>query len=277
MRMIDALPKPWRIQLPRHSARWLLPLVCLVVAGVFVALPGAIDVKTQQALHGLCAQRPSHSYWLGDARLPFDARMTGIYGGCTISLAVLAMRGRHHAFARPGLPVLAVLAAFVGAMAVDGTNSLLLDMGTWHPYDPRNEVRLVTGSLTGVSLAVTLCFLMSATFWRTGRRDIAIVGSIQEVAGLVALTIPFGILVARGPGWMYVPVALFLLGSAVIVIAILAMVMVTIATRRDGSYRSLQELGVPAAVAVVLAVVAMGAIAGGRYWLEHTLGVPPLE
>jgi uncharacterized membrane protein len=251
--------------------------VSLGVATAFLALPGAIDEKTQQALHGLCAQRPSHSYWLGDSRLPFDARMTGIYGGSAISLAILAIRGRLHAFARPSWHVIALLAAFVLAMAVDGTNSLLLDTGIWHPYEPRNEIRLATGLLTGVALAATLCFLVSATFWQTGRRDLAIVEDATEVAWLVAATVPFGVVVATGPGWLYGPVAIYLLASAVIVVAILAMVMVTIAARKDGSYRGMMELGMPASIAIVIAVVVMGAIAGGRYWLEHTLGVPPLE
>lgn len=277
MRLIDVSPTSWRDLVPRQHAGHLFPLVCLGAVAAFFALPGAIDEKTQQALHGLCAQRPSHSYWLGDARLPFDARMTGIYGGSVIALVVLAVRGRLRAIARPGWPEIGLLATFVGAMAVDGTNSLLLDMGTWHPYEPRNEIRLITGSLTGVSLAVTLCFLISATFWRSGQRDLAIVESVREIAALVAVTVPFGILVVLGPDWLYAPVALFLLGSAVLVVGVLALVMTTIATRRDGSYRSLQELSVPAAVAVVLAVVAMAAIAGGRFWLENTFGVPPLQ
>ena len=277
MGLINISPTTRRDQVPGQNAGYLFPAVCLVAVGVFIALPGAVDEKTQQALHGLCAQRPSHSYWLGDARLPFDARMTGIYGGSVISLVVLALRGRLYAIARPGWLEIGLLAAFVGAMAVDGMNSLLLDMGTWHPYEPRNEIRLITGSLTGVSLAVTLCFLISATFWRTGRRELAIVASLREVAMLVALTVPFGILIVFGPGWLYAPVALFLLGSAVLIVGVLAMVMTTIATRRDGSYRRVQELGVPAAVAVVLAVVAMAAIAGGRFWLENTFGVPPLQ
>jgi len=277
MKALDVLPPSWRSQFPGQYAAYLLPLVCVVAAGGFLMIPGTIDEKTQQALHGLCAQRPSHSYWLGDNRLPFDARMTGIYGGSSIALAVLTLRGRLHAFARPNWPVVALLAGFVIAMAVDGANSLLLDMGAWYPYLPRNEVRLITGLLTGVTLAVTLCFLISATFWRTGRRDLAIVENLNEVASLVLLTVPFGLIVSAGPGWLYAPIALYLLSSAVMVITILAMVMVTIATRRDGSYRSLMELGVPASVAVVLAIIAMGAIAGGRYWLEHTFGVPPLE
>lgn len=277
MRMIDVLRPNWTDRAWRRHAGILFPFVCLLVAVIFVALPGALDEKTHQALHGLCAQRPSHSFQLGDSRLPFDARMTGIYGGGAISLAVLALRGRLHAFAKPSWSVITLLVTFVAVMAIDGTNSLLLDMGVWHPYEPRNEIRLVTGLLTGISLAATLCFLASATFWRTGRRDLAIVKDVPEVFMLAAATVPFAIAVVAGPGWLYAPVALYLLASAIVVVALLTLVMLTIATRRDGSYRGLTDLGTPASVAVVIAVVVMGAIAGGRFWLEHTLGVPPLE
>ena len=263
----------WRNQLNV----WAFPLASVMVVLGFWLFPGSLEHKTESALHGLCAQRPSHSFWLGDARLPFDARMTGIYGGFAVSFGFLSLRGRLWAFARPTWPVIAILVSFVGAMAVDGVNSFLLDISTWHPYTPRNDVRLITGLITGIALAVTICFLLGATLWRTGRRDLAIIRSGREIALLLGLQVPFAVTVLAAPGWFYAPVALFLVVSAIVVVSSLTLVMWTIATRRDGLYSAIGELGLPATVALLLAIVVMASIAGGRFWLERTLGVPPLQ
>src|SRR5262245_31628876 len=67
---------------PRTSYRaYLFPLVAGLVVLLFLAAPWSLEHKAHAALHGLCAQRPSHSFTFGSSTLPFDARMTGIYGG----------------------------------------------------------------------------------------------------------------------------------------------------------------------------------------------------
>ena len=46
------------------------------------------------ALHGLCAQRPSHSLQIGGTTLPMDARMTGIYLGAAATAVVWLIAAR---------------------------------------------------------------------------------------------------------------------------------------------------------------------------------------
>lgn len=254
----------------------MFPIVLGVASLAFLLFPGSIDQKTQSALHGLCAQRPSHSFWFGETRLPFDARMTGIYGGFATSFAFLVHRGRLWALAQPSWTVLGLMLSFVGVMGIDGANSFLLDIGAWHPYSPQNDIRLITGLLTGIALAAIVCFLLSATLWRRGRRDLAVVSDPREVGILVAIQIPFALLVRWGPSWLYAPVALLLVLAATTVVAALALVMWTIATRQDGRFTSIGDLGGTATIALVLAIIVMGSIAGGRFWLEDLVGVPPL-
>jgi len=262
------------IQSPSRAG--LFPIVLGFATLAFLLFPGSIDQKTQSALHGLCAQRPSHSFWFGETRLPFDARMTGIYGGFATSFAFLVHRGRLWALAQPSWAVLGLLLSFVGLMAIDGTNSFLLDIGVWHLYSPHNNIRLITGLLTGIALAAIVCFLLSATLWRRGRQDLAVVSDSREVGLLVALQVPFALLISWGPGWLYAPVALSLVLAATTVVAALALVMWTIATRQDGRYARIGDLGGAATIALVLAIIVMGSIAGGRFWLEDLVGVPPL-
>src|SRR5712692_1638021 len=47
----------------------------------FLALPGSLLEKLQALAAGVCAQRPSHSYFFDSAQLPLEARMGGIFAG----------------------------------------------------------------------------------------------------------------------------------------------------------------------------------------------------
>src|SRR6266508_4425764 len=89
---------------------YLFPLVASLVVLLFLAAPWSLEHKAHAALHGLCAQRPSHSFTLGTHRLPFDARMTGIYGGFLGASLYLFGRRRYLAAALPSWPSIGILA-----------------------------------------------------------------------------------------------------------------------------------------------------------------------
>ena len=141
----------------RHSfasGAWPLMAITAALLGLvaFLLLPGSIATKTHLALHGICAQRPSHSLYLDGAALPLDARMTGMYISAAATICWLIAAGRMRATKSPPLSVLAVLAGFVDRywppMAF---NALAVDLGLPHPYEPSNVARLVTGILAGTA------------------------------------------------------------------------------------------------------------------------------
>jgi uncharacterized membrane protein len=261
----------------RSEIPWFtLPLLAGGALLLFLAAPWSLEEKTRAALHGLCAQRPSHSFTLGGQTLPFDARMTGMYGGFAATALYLAGRRRFRRAGVPGRWTLGILGLFVGAMAVDGFNSLLVDVQTWHAYAPRNDLRFITGLLTGIALAVALCYLLAATLWKRPDWRRGPVEGIREVVLLAGLQVPFFVAVTSGPGFLYAPVALSLLVSAAVVIGALTLVLVLLALRRDGAFESLSQVQGPAAAAFVLGCLVMAAFASGRFLLEAWTGAPPL-
>jgi uncharacterized membrane protein len=254
----------------------LLPVAAIGLILVFLAAPWPLDHKAHLLLHGLCAQRPSHSFWLGDRVLPFDARMTGIYGGFLGAGIYLAIKHRWRAAALPPWTTLLVLAGFVGLMGADGINSFLVDAGGWHLYTPDNRLRLLTGLMTGVALATALAFLIGITVWRQPVLSRRVVASAWEPWLMLGCQAPLALAVLSGSSWLYVPITLALVVSATVVISLLALVVVVLVRDADHAFTSVRQLHGYGTVALLAGVLVMMGFAVARLVLERLLNVPPL-
>lgn len=254
------------------TSYWLWIGIVIAGAAMFFAYPGGYASTSHHLLHGLCAQTPSHTFSIGNKPLPFDARMTGIYGGLLVGMVTIMIRGRLFRYGTSSRGVIATLATCVLAMAVDGSNSLLNDLGLWHPYTPANILRVITGYLTGIALSVVLTWLLASSVWNLGRPDPGI-GSIQELLLPVLLLVPYMSLILLAPDLMHLPLSIALVMSAWLTVSTIMLVIVLLAFRLDEQVRTLRHLHVPVAVAALLGLSVMLALAGIRVWMEQTLGI----
>ncbi|HEV2527222.1 MAG TPA: DUF2085 domain-containing protein [Thermomicrobiales bacterium] len=266
------------ITAPRPAFAWLpggiVTVALLAIAALFLALPGTIATKAHIALHGLCAQTPGHTFAVGGLPLPLDARMMGIYGGFAVAAAWLVARRRLAAAALPRWPVGLVLVGGIAVMGVDGTNSLLRDLGLPYGYEPHNLLRVATGALAGVSLAAALCWLVASTLWRTPRQHEAAIGSLGEWVRVALAAVGLVFLVPLAPGWAYGVVAGALVMAGLLVVATIALVALLMIRRQEGLYGTFVEARRPALSALVTGVLAMAMISGGRLALEWWSGLP---
>lgn len=251
---------------------WLWLLVVAVGTVAFIQSPGGYPSTSRALLHGLCAQTPSHTFTFDGVRLPFDARMTGIYGGLLITTMVLVARGRLFCSGDVPRAVIVALAILICGMAIDGINSLFTDLQIGHPYQPNNITRLVTGYGAGMSLAAALCWLVSASAWRMSRPEPA-VRTTMDLAPSVAGFAIYGALILYGPDWLLLPLTMLLVLSAWLTMTLLMLVIVLFVFRIEDQIRSIRALHVPVAIAALLGICAMLTLAGGRFWLERTLGI----
>ena len=256
----------------RIRSYWLWWVVGLAALGAFLAWPGSLAVKARLALRGLCAQTPSHSFVFDGLLLPFDARMTGIYGGVLATLVLALLRGRALAWGTPPRRVLALLAVGMLAMAVDGFNSLFVDLALPHLYQPRNDLRLLTGFAAGIALGAALVWLLGSSVYRAGRAE-PVLGSLTDLAWLWLGFGPYAAVVRSGEGLLYAPLALMLMASAWITMSILSLVVVVLALRLDARIVQPARLHLPGAAAAVIGLGIMVLLAGGRAWLEAVLGI----
>ncbi len=250
--------------------------LALGIIGAWFAGPATVESVTRTALHGLCAQRPSHSFWFGPYQLPFDARMTGIYSGALFALVWLALRTRAASVRLPAV-LCGLLGAGVASLALDGSNSLARDLGFPTLYEPHNLLRYSTGAWTGIALGTLLWWVFSSTTWHPSRR-VTRVATLRprDLFGLVALASAFGWLISTGPLLLYPFVALFLVLAAFVTLALLAWPFTLILSGRLERIASWPDAQAPAFLAAACALGVMALTSGLRYGVETLLGIPSL-
>ncbi len=232
-----------------------------------VAAPWPLAEKLYTIVHGLCAQRPSHSFAFGGARLPFDARMTGIYGGTLLTALFLLARGRTRAIRPPRRSVVAALVLFIAVMGADGLNSTFKDFGAPYLYEPDNRLRLATGLLMGTTVGVVLGYLLNVTLWSRASETPLLAGW-RELGGLLLLEGAFFLLILSGWGALYLPVALALVGGAVGAVTALALTFLVLLYGRENRFARPADLAGFASAALLLGYAVLALIAAGRFYLE---------
>lgn len=248
--------------------------LCVLPLAVFLALPWSIEGKSLAVLHGLCAQQPGHSFYYGDSRLPFDARMTGIYGGFGMASLFFLTRGRWGQGGLPSIGVAALLALGIVALGIDGLNSTALDLGVWHLYAPINELRLATGLLTGVALATFVWLLVGQVAMKeTARSAGKLITGYRELGVILVLATGYAAIVLTGWEPLRLPLTAFLLVSATIVLTGLSLAFVLLVGRRENRAVSTIDLAAPATVALLSAFAILALTSGSRFILEAVYGI----
>jgi uncharacterized membrane protein len=254
---------------------WKVLAIAGVIVGslaLFLAAPWSLQEKSLAALHGLCAQQPTHSFWFGDSRLPFDARMTGIYGGFLIVFGYLLARGRLYRIGVPPSSIILGLGGFIAIMGVDGVNSTLNDVGLPHVYEPSNHLRFFTGALTGTTLAVFTWLLAASVLWSP---DVAsrkpLMRSWKEFLPIALIVVMFWMLLQLDWPPLFAPLAILLVFSAVLVLSTIALAAIALLSGAFQRATHPSELAGRAVAAVLLAYLVMSSIAGARFMLEAAM------
>src|SRR3990172_7741601 len=141
--------------------------IILLVVGWLLNTPEGLLGKADAVGYAVCHRIDLRSFHLGSRALPLCARCSGMYLGAMVGMAGLAGLGRlrYGGFPRPAL--LAVFGVFVAAWAIDGVNSYLtLIPGAPHAYEPNNTLRLITGTLMGLTLGMLVFTGFNQNAWR---------------------------------------------------------------------------------------------------------------
>jgi uncharacterized membrane protein len=238
-----------------------------LLATLTVALVGWSGVplpwKLYAVVHGVCAQ--VHNVTLGGVQLPLCARNTGIYSAVLGTVLMLWASGRSRAARLPPRGILVTLVLAVGVMAVDGLNSLFVDLGWQHPYTPQNWLRTLTGLGAGTTLGVVLVFMFNQALRADAERDRAVVGQWHELVGVFLLNGLVWLAIYANVAVAYWPVALLswfgIVGT--LFVALLLLTAVLMGYRRQ--IRHVMQLARPATVALLVTVALLALLATLRF------------
>jgi uncharacterized membrane protein len=242
-----------------------------VSAVAFVVAPGTLVHKLHALAAGVCAQRPDHSYFLGGEALPLEARMGGIFAGFLVGVLYLFWAGRDRAGLLPPPAVQGLLLGLVALMGLDGLNALAYDVGGPALYAPQNALRLATGLLCGLAVALLAVPVLAAALWRNWDVEPSL-ASPAELAGPFCLLALIQVATMSGLAILLVPVALVDVFGLIACFAVGNSYALLLLTRQEGRATGWREASAPLVGGVLVAVVELVALAAFRGWAETTLG-----
>jgi uncharacterized membrane protein len=210
--------------------------------------------------YGLCHQLPERSLFGGGMRAPVCARDAGIYLGFTIALIVLSLMHRDRPSRPPSAPVNVVLALGVLVMAFDGLTSYAgLRVTT-------NEIRLLTGLMTGFALAAWIVPLLAAELWRAPGSGRVLDGPRDAGAYGAAFVLSY---IAVWYGAPYLGVVYPVLTAAAIVVTFTTVNLVIVCLLPPFERRAsrLRDAWLPVLIALGLTGLELAASAWLKAWL----------
>jgi len=162
----------------------------------------------------------------------------------------------------------------VVAWGLDGVNSYLTFFpGAPHLYEPRNWLRLTTGTLEGIALASVVLPVFNQTMWADAVdehsvRDMGELG-LMVLAGATVI----GIVLAEPPILLY-PLAVLSSGGVLWVLTLINSLLATIAARRENRAATWWEAAPLLLVGLAIALLELSAIDLARVYLTRALGLP---
>lgn len=269
--------RPPRIWDPPAWALLMFALIYLAALAALIFLPGDTLLARLRALDGgICAQLPSHSFYPAGQQLPLCARNTGIYLGFALGFLTLLGTGRVRAARLPRWPVALLLVGLVGFMALDGFNSLFLDLGLPHLYQPQNPLRLTTGLGAGVAMVAFITPVTNSILWRAedARASFRSFAQLSVVAPLLLLAL---LAVASQVGWLLYPIALLSSAGLLLALSLVNLVFLLSFSPLIGRFERWRQMLPVFTVALGLAVIELTLLFKLKLALLHALALslPP--
>jgi hypothetical protein len=232
-----------------------------------VAWPGVpLDRKMYSVVHGVCAQ--IHNVRVGGLDLPLCARNTGIYSSFLITSLYLLALGRRRAAKLPPWPITIALGLFIAIMAVDGLNSMFVDMFLPHLYTPQNWIRTLTGIGMGTAMAVLLLLILNISLRRDYDDQQRIIGNWLELGGALLINALVLLAIYGNVEIMYWPIAVAAWLGITGVLYCVNLLLAALFMRYEGMVTRVAQLAKPATFALVFTLIELGALSTMRFWLE---------
>lgn len=262
-----AVATPMNGQAPTERKAWLglagfLGVVLLSVIGALRVLPGSVMEQLHWIVSGMCAQE--HTVTLGGILLPLCQRDTGLYAGFLAVVIGLFAAGRGRAAKVPSRGLGITFLVGVLWMSLDGTNSLLKDLGAYHWYEPHPLLRIGSGLAMGISMGTMMVFASNVRMRANAQRDQRIVGGWRDGGLLLGLAFVLFGLTQLNQGWSAYALAIGSVAGMLSGMTIVNGFLLASLTRASRSMVSLRQHAPMGSLAWILTIAECGVLA----WLR---------
>jgi uncharacterized membrane protein len=260
---------PPRLAPYTHLIKILLIVVFALVFGAWLLLtPSGLLGKADAVAYAVCHRIPSRSFFIGDRPIPLCARCSGMYLGALLGLLYQVRLGKRGGM--PGLKVFALFTLFLLGFTIDGVNSYLRFFPqTPALYEPQNLLRLITGTGIGLGIAGVLLPTFNQSVW-ADYVPIPALSSWRQIAELLLLSVVLVLLIlSENPLALY-PLAILSALTVLLVLTLVYTVVWTMVLKQDNRFRSLREMWPLILAGFTTALLQIGVMDAGRFFLTGT-------
>ncbi len=251
----------------------LQPVILILGAALLLiwlqTTPPGLLGKADAIGYAVCHRIDARSFHLGERAVPLCARCTGMYLGAMLGLLFQFVTApRHGGLPEKRLwPPLALLAL---AFAVDGSNSYL----HFFPhapglYEPRNLLRLLSGTGVGLVMAAFVYPAFQQTVWKQwvgkpalkGYRSLGLLVLLALLVDAAALT--------ENPLLLY-PLALISAGGVLVLLSMIYGMLWMMVWRTENQAETPRQVVIPLLIGLVFGLLQIALLDFLRYQLTGT-------
>ncbi|MEI6291705.1 MAG: hypothetical protein WCP19_14880, partial [Chloroflexota bacterium] len=136
-------------------------------------------------------------------------------------------------------------------------------------------LRLLTGSGTGLGMAVAVFISLNQTFWKDWDNK-QVLGKPVDLLILSAIMLGADLLVLREWSWVLYPVAFLSAGGVLLLLSLVYGMLWTMIMRQENHYMNLFQAWLPILAGLTITLLQISIVDVFRLWLTHTWGGFPL-